>query len=147
VIEIEVNNRQQAIDPLDAARLVEATRRILAEAGYKRGEVSLAVVGDAEMQSLNDRWLAHDWPTDVLSFVIDDDGVSLEGEIIVSAETASREAQAFGWNAADELLLYVIHGALHLVGYDDHDDEDRAAMRAAERHHLASFGLQPRYAE
>jgi probable rRNA maturation factor len=111
VIEIEVNNRQTVLEPLDPARLVEATRRILVEAGYAAGEVSVAVVADHEMQTLNAKWLEHDWPTDVLSFVLADGGGALEGEIIVSAETAQRQALAFGWRGDDELLLYVIHGA------------------------------------
>ena len=145
MIEIEVNNRQTVLQPLDAARLVDATRRILVAASYSAGEVSLAIVADDEMQQLNARWLKHDWPTDVLSFVIEEDGDLLEGEIIVSAETAQRQALAFGWRAEDELLLYVVHGTLHLVGHDDHADDDRAAMRTAEAQHLAAFGLQPRY--
>lgn len=143
MIEIEVNNRQRVIRPLDATRLVEATRRILTGAGYKSGEVSLAIVADDEMQKLNARWLKHDWPTDVLSFVIEEDGEALEGQLIVSAETAIKQASNFGWRAEDELLLYVIHGVLHLVGHDDHEDEDRAAMRSAEAEHLAHFGLTP----
>jgi probable rRNA maturation factor len=145
VIEIEVNNRQRVIDPLDASRLVEAVRRVLTEAGYEQGEVSLAIVADDEMQQLNAQWLNHDWPTDVLSFVLDQSGKALDGQIIASAETARRQADAFGWDAADELLLYVIHGALHLVGHDDHEEDDRAAMRAAEKQHLEYFGLRPRY--
>jgi probable rRNA maturation factor len=143
VIDVEVNNRQRILAPLDSSRLVEAARRILSEAGYTRGEVSLAIVADDEMQQLNARWLEHDWPTDVLSFVLEQAGDALEGEIIVSVETAQRQAAAFSWRAEDELLLYVIHGALHLVGHDDRSDEDQAAMRAAEAKHLARFGLAP----
>ena len=142
MIEIEINNRQRVLQPLDTSRLVAAVRRILTDAGYAHSEVSLAIVADAEMQSLNAKWLAHDWPTDVLSFVIDESDDSLEGQLIVSAETAQRQAAHYGWRAEDELLLYVIHGALHLVGHDDEDD-DIAAMRAAEAEHLAHFGLLP----
>jgi probable rRNA maturation factor len=144
VIEIEINNRQRVLEPLDTTRLVAATRRILAEAGYHHGEVSLAIVADAEMQLLNAKWLAHDYPTDVLSFAIDETDDSLEGQLIVSAETALRQAEQYGWRAEDELLLYVIHGALHLIGHDDHEDEDRADMRAAEAVYLEHFGLTPR---
>jgi len=125
-------------------RLPEAVRRVLAEADIRTAEISLAVVGDAAMHELNRRYLAHDYPTDVLSFVLefDADARRLEGEIIVSYEYAAREAPRYGWSGADELLLYVIHGALHLVGYDDLDPDSRAVMRAAEARHLAHFGLQ-----
>ena len=61
----------------------------------------------------------HDWPTDVLSFVLDDDDGHLEGEVIISADTAAAAAAEVGWPAAAEQLLYVIHGMLHLVGYRD----------------------------
>lgn len=145
MIEIEINNRQRVLEPLDTARLVEATRQILAAAGYEHGEVSLAIVADAEMQTLNAKWLSHDYPTDVLSFVIDESDDEIEGQLIVSTETAQRQAEQYGWRAEDELLLYVIHGALHLVGHDDHEDDDIAAMRAAEAEQLAHFGLSPRY--
>lgn len=146
MIEIDVNNQQSAL-PVDQTRLCEAVQNVLGEAGIRRGEVSIAVVDDREMQQLNARYLDHDWPTDVLSFVHDADQGWLEGEIIVSADTALRQAARFGWSAADELLLYVIHGALHLIGHDDHRDEDRAAMRAAERRHLRVWGLSPPYDE
>jgi probable rRNA maturation factor len=124
-------------------RLAEAVRRVLAEADIRAAEISIAVVGDAAMHELNRRYLAHDYPTDVLSFVLefDADAGRLEGEIIVSYEYAARESPHYGWSPADELLLYVIHGALHLVGYDDLDPESREAMRAAEARHLAHFGL------
>lgn len=138
-MQIEVNNQQQTL-PIDAPLLIAAVRGVLAEAGVAQGEISIAVVDDETMRGLNVKYLDHDWPTDVLSFVIEADGDSLEGQLIVSAETAARVAPQYDWSAADEMLLYVIHGALHLVGYDDHSDEDRRRMRAAEQRHLAEVG-------
>jgi probable rRNA maturation factor len=135
-MEIEVNNQQQSL-PIDAPQLIAAVRGVLAEAGVVQGEISIAVVNDEAMQRLNAQYLDHDWPTDVLSFVIEAEGDRLEGQLIVSAETATRTAPQYDWSAADELLLYVIHGALHLVGYDDHSDEDCQRMREAEQRHLA----------
>jgi probable rRNA maturation factor len=142
---IEINNRQSVLQ-VDEPRLRRAVSQILAEAGIDRGEVSIAVVADDEMQRLNAKYLDHDWPTDVLSFVIEQDAGLLEGQLIVSAQMAAREAEQFGWRPEDELLLYVIHGALHLVGYDDQTDDALARMRRAEAAHLAHFGLTPRYA-
>jgi probable rRNA maturation factor len=60
--------------------------------------------------------------------------------VIVSADTASRRAAEFGWQMQDELLLYVIHGTLHLTGFDDKTDSDRAVMRAKEEQYLRSLG-------
>lgn len=146
VIEIAADSLDRTVDE---ARLITAVRQVLAQAGIRRGEVSVAVVTDPEMHALNRQYLEHDYPTDVLSFVLEfDPGEGfLEGQIIASLDYAARQAERFGWVADDELLLYVIHGALHLTGHDDHTPAGRAAMRQAEAEHLARFGLQHRYEE
>ena len=99
------------------------------------------------MHELNRQYLEHDYPTDVLSFVLefDETSKSLDGEIIVSSDYAAREAARYGWTANDELLLYVIHGCLHLVGHDDTTPAAKRAMREAEVRLLAGFGLVHRY--
>jgi probable rRNA maturation factor len=141
---IEINDEQTRSS--DHARLKKAVRMILKEAGIECGEISIAIVDDARMHALNRQYLQHDYPTDVLSFVLerDEEQQSLDGEIIVSADYAAREAPRYGWSADDELLLYVIHGCLHLVGYDDQTLNGQVAMRAAESKYLAEFGLQQR---
>jgi probable rRNA maturation factor len=67
----------------------------------------------------------------------------LRGDIVASAETARRVAREVGWQPRHELAYYVIHGLLHLAGYDDHSPADRRAMRARERVLLAAAGLPP----
>lgn len=129
---------------VDEARLRRAVAAVLGDAGIARGSVSIAVVDDPKIHELNRQFLAHDYPTDVLSFVLEAQPGELEGEVIVSADTAARMAASFDWTADDELLLYVIHGTLHLVGYDDLEDEPRQQMRAAEQRYLALFGLTAR---
>ncbi len=145
---IEINNDQTA-HQLDLRRLKRAVKQVLAEAGIKSGEISIGIVTDERMHELNRQYLQHDYPTDVLSFVLDsdDEAQSLDGEIIASADYAAREADRYGWTTDDELLLYVIHGSLHLVGHDDHTPDGRAAMRAAETRHLAEFSLAHRFDE
>ena len=107
-------------------------------------ELSYAVLDDETMHAVNRDTLDHDYPTDVLSFPMADDPV-LMGEILVSADTARREAAARGHPAYHELLLYAVHGTLHLLGYDDHDPKARARMRRAERAALAALGVPPVY--
>jgi probable rRNA maturation factor len=143
VIEVQIAN-EHADFSADEDRLRQAVVNVLTEAGLTRGVVSVAIVGDAAMHRLNAEFLAHDCPTDVLSFLLERSADALEGEIVVSADTARQVAQRLGWPAADELLLYVVHGALHLVGHDDLRDDQRQQMRRAERRHLAHFGLTPR---
>ena len=139
---IEIADHRQA--PADHARLKAAARAVFDEAKVPGAELSIAIVDDESMQQLNRQYLAHDYPTDVLSFLLEQNEESgrLEGQIIVSWEFASREAPRYGWTTDDELLLYVIHGCLHLVGYDDTTPEDQIAMRAAEARHLKTLGLQ-----
>jgi len=143
---IEIADEQQA-HRIDKARLKLGVQRVLQVAGIESAEISIAIVDDARMHELNRQYLAHDYPTDVLSFVFEHDKVeqSLDGEIIVSAEYAAREAARYGWTTDDELLLYVIHGCLHLVGYDDATAAGQRAMRAAEKECLARFGVAHRY--
>lgn len=146
MIQVDFRNEQTTL-PIDAAQLRKAIETVLAGEGIQAAEISLAVIDDAAMHVLNHRYLNHDEPTDVLSFVLEERPGYVEGEIIVSADTAATSARRFGWSAENELLLYVIHGALHLVGYDDLEPEAQAEMRRRERAYLGQFGMTPRYAE
>lgn len=119
-------------------------RQILEEYGFRRGQVTVAVVNDRAIQRLNRLFLQEDEPTDVLSFPLEKSSGSIEAEIIVSSDTAYRHAQDYGNDPFAELLLYVIHGTLHLVGFDDHRPADRARMRVQEKHYLRRFGYQVR---
>jgi probable rRNA maturation factor len=143
-IKVEIADEQEA-HVVTYDRLTTAVRSILGDAGYTAGEVSIAIVDDAAMHALNRQYLEHDYPTDVLSFVLEEDEQRLIGQLIVSADYASREAPTFGWTTDDELLLYTIHGALHLVGYDDQEPGLKAEMREQEKVYLARFGLTPQY--
>lgn len=138
-----VANLQKALQ-VDRRRLRRAVRAVLRQAGVAAAEISLAIVDHATMRPLNRRHLGHDYATDVLSFVLERDAGRLEGEVIVDAQTALRAAPRYGWKPADELLLYVVHGTLHLVGCDDQSPDDRAVMRQREAATLARFGLRPR---
>src|SRR5687768_3078951 len=104
MIRVDITNEQSLLDISDA-RLREAIGRVLTAEGIREAMVSLAIVDDATIRPLNARYLGHDYATDVLSFVLEQSAAKLEGEIIVSAETALQSAERFGWSADDELLL------------------------------------------
>lgn len=128
---------------VDESQTRRAIRGVLQAAGVRRAEISVAVVDDPTIHQLNQRHLNHDYPTDVLSFLLAEAPGEVDGEIIVSADTAHSVAERLGWPPEHELLLYVVHGALHLVGFDDHEPEDRQTMRDRERAVLAELGIGP----
>jgi probable rRNA maturation factor len=185
--QIDVVNRQSALR-VNSRRLRDGVRRALEGEGVDAAEISVAVVGDSEMQELNRTHLRHDYPTDVLSFLFDveaarrspdnpvrgesrcrdnpvrgphdgqdcpsygvDRGTSgkpvrrIDGEVVVSAETALRRAPEFDWHPAWELLLYVVHGTLHLCGHDDQTPAERRRMRRRERAILQNWGMRVSY--
>jgi len=117
------------------AAVVEAVRTF---AGRPDLHVSLLLTDDAEIGSLHAQHLGDPSPTDVMSFDLDGDA-----EVVVSVETAAREARA-DHPVAHEVALYVVHGLLHLCGFDDHSAGDRARMRAAERAVLDAVGVRVR---
>lgn len=139
---IEITNQQDTL-PVDEARIRQAVEMILKDASIREAQISVAVVDDPTIHTLNRQFLSHDEPTDVLSFVLEESEGNLEGEVIVSADTALAVAPQYGWEPVHELLLYVIHGTLHLVGGLDATPEEQADMRAREREYLARFGLEP----
>lgn len=144
-IRVSVNN-QQSLFAIDEAQIVTAVRQVLSGNGISLAEVSVAVVTDPEIHVLNRDHLNHDYPTDVLSFLYehrtDSQDCFLDGELIVSTDTARRVGREHDMPEHDELLLYIVHGSLHLVGFDDHSAADRAKMRAAEREQLSDLGIK-----
>jgi probable rRNA maturation factor len=134
---------EQTTHTVNEDQLTAAVIAVLGDSSFTSADISLAVVDDPAMHRLNRQFLEHDYPTDVLSFVLEDMDSRLEGEVIISADTAATEAAEHGWSTAAEMLLYVVHGTLHLVGYRDKSPDEMAEMRAAEAKYLAQFGFNP----
>jgi|GEM_PF-847897 len=140
-IQILITNRQSLL-AIDTDRLRIVVQQILEDAQFPSALLSIAIVDDPAIHQLNRLYLQHDWPTDVLSFPLEQRLGHLEGEVVVSAETAEKVAAEIPWPGPEELLLYVIHGTLHLVGYQDKRPEEAAKMRAAERTYLRRMGVE-----
>ncbi len=139
-LQVLIANEQSTL-PIDEARLRSAVRAVCEDSPFCTGQISVAIVDDPTIHALNRQYLKHDYPTDVLSFVLESDEAHLEGELIVSADMAASNASEYDWPAANELLLYVIHGTLHLVGYRDQQPADIAQMCAAEAIYLQKHGV------
>ena len=114
-------------------REIRACVRAALRHGKRPGiRVSVALVSDAELASIHGRFLGDPSPTDVISFELGDEDEGPAAEICVSVERAAAVARRRGIPPARELRLYLVHGALHLCGFDDHAPRDRARMRRAE---------------
>lgn len=140
MISVAVMDEQSHVR-LPRGRIVEAVRVALESGRVTRARMSVAVVDDAQIHQLNRRFLHHDEPTDVLSFPLGRTSRGLEGEIIVSAERAAAVANQYGWSPENELLLYIIHGTLHLAGFDDTSARQRQIMRRQEAACLRRLGI------
>ena len=127
---------------LDRARMRDIVRTVLAGEGVAQYEISLAFVDNPTIHRLNKHYLDHDQPTDVLTFPFSNASAKeLAGELIVGVEVAREQAAERGHDVQVEVGLYVIHGLLHLCGYDDKSTNSAKKMRGRERHYLAKLGL------
>ncbi|MEL7496046.1 MAG: rRNA maturation RNase YbeY [Planctomycetota bacterium] len=142
--QIEIADEQKL--NFDHPPLIDVIGQILDDHQIATAEISLAVVDDPTIRRLNVQYLQHDYETDVISFVLDwdEDQQHLTGQLIVSTETALRVAKEVGSSLEEELLLYVIHGTLHLVGYDDKEPADAQVMRENEKRYLQRAGKRHR---
>jgi probable rRNA maturation factor len=137
-----VNNALQT--RVSTARMERAVRRLLREEGLARAEVSVLLTDDAAIREMNRDYRGHDQPTDVLSFAQDEPTTDapavpltgetrLLGDIVISVDTAVRQAAAHNITPARELALLAVHGALHLLGHEDETEAGADCMRARER--------------
>jgi probable rRNA maturation factor len=136
LITVSITNRQKTLK-VDRRGIRRRVRAIVRDAGIAGAHISVAVVDDAAIAKLHDQFLNDPDPTDVLSFLLERSANTLEGDVVVSAETAKTCAPRYGCTPEEELLRYVIHGVLHLVGYDDTAPRKRAAMKRREEEYLA----------
>ena len=104
-------------------------------------QVDLAVVTTGQIAALNRRWLGHAGATDVISFDLSDDhlGAGMCAQLVVCGDVAVRQAHRRAHGPQRELLLYVVHGLLHLTGYDDTHPRNAARMHARQEELLDAF--------
>jgi probable rRNA maturation factor len=141
MIKVSIASPQEQV-AIDRGRMRQIVRTVLEGESETEAEISLAFVDNPTIHQLNKRYLDHDEPTDVLSFTLSAAGArKLEGELVIGAELAQAQATARAHAVEAELALYVIHGLLHLCGFDDTSERAAAQMRERERHYLGELGL------
>ncbi len=113
------------------APAIRCVRGVVNSARRSRGAITVVLCDDRTSRRLNRRYLAHDRPTDVIAFPLGE-GSNLEGEIYVNLDRARRQARAYNVTAANETARLIIHGTLHLLGYDDRTRAKARRMKARE---------------
>ncbi|MDQ8196227.1 rRNA maturation RNase YbeY [Coraliomargarita sp. SDUM461004] len=136
-LSLEINNQFNALArPEAAARALFEALQASGAFPITEGELSIAFVSDAEIAQVHADFMDDPTPTDVITFPADE-AMDSAGEIIVSVDHARTRAAELGEPFSRELSLYLVHGWLHLAGYDDRNESDRAAMRSAEQKALS----------
>ncbi len=133
-MEILLKNNQDQY-PVDPSQFQSQVAQILEKLGETECELSLVLTDDLEIQELNRTYRKLDQPTDVLSFpqdeaAVNESGETLLGDVVISLETAARQAEEHHLSFNEELILLAIHGILHLLGHDhERSPQDARVMQ------------------
>jgi len=133
---------------LDTRRLKVVARDLLSELNESGSTLSITLVGDTKIQELNREHRGKDKPTDVLSFPLYEPGEApqpqaerLLGDVVISVDTAKRQAAEYDAPLQNEIYRLLIHGILHVLGHDHMEPEERARMESEERRLAAAIGM------
>jgi len=120
-VEIHVNNLGGW--PVQEDRLAQACRTVFVEEEVSEGEVSVTLMGDEAIQAMNLEYFDKDWPTDVIAFSLHGADEPVLGDVYLGYQQARRQADELGISLGEERLRLVIHGTLHVIGYE-HPERD-----------------------
>jgi probable rRNA maturation factor len=139
---------------VDTRRLKSVAKALLREVDEADSALSISLVDDAEIRELNREHRGKDKPTDVLSFPLYEagedtpgDGERLLGDVVISIDTARRQASDYDAPLQNEMYRLLIHGILHVLGHDHEEPAERAAMETEERRLAAAIGMPWPYDE
>ena len=111
--------------------------RLVAESEIRKiGDISIIFCSDNYILDVNQKYLQHDYFTDIITFDYCE-GDRLSGDLFISVDSVRENAVEYGTEFSEELYRVIVHGVLHLIGYDDHNDEDIAMMRKKENYYLS----------
>ena len=128
---------QDIFFPFKEKRLTSRWLKFVAESESKRlGDVAIIFCSDNYILDINIKYLQHDYYTDIITFDYCE-GNRLCGDLFISVDSVRENASLYGTEFVDELNRVIVHGLLHLMGYDDHTEKDIAMMRAKENYYLS----------
>lgn len=132
---------EDIVFPFKEKRLTSRWLKFVAESESKRlGDVAVIFCSDNYILDVNIKYLQHDYYTDIITFDYCE-GNRLSGDLFISIDSVRENASFYGTEFPDELNRVIVHGLLHLIGYDDHTDEDIAMMRSKENYYLSQRSL------
>ncbi len=144
-MEIEVSFQTNKAD-VSEEWIRSLLNKVLVEEGCKgKGTISVVLVDNNYIKALNSRFLDRDCPTDVLSFILGNRDEEVWGEIYVSDDMAREQSEQYNVEYKEELSRLLIHGLLHLMGYDDSDRESREYMMQKEDYYLNKVGINRKH--
>ncbi|HIQ84284.1 MAG TPA: rRNA maturation RNase YbeY [Candidatus Cryptobacteroides excrementigallinarum] len=115
-------------------------KAVAVEENCRLGEISVIFCSDAYLLDMNRKYLGHDYFTDIITFDYSE-GELLSGDLFISVDTVRSNAAFYSAEFDDELDRVIVHGLLHLIGYDDHSEEEFAAMKEKENYYLSKRAL------
>lgn len=115
---------------LPKEKIKKAVLNALQGEKVETAEITIVFLDDNSIHELNKEYLNHDYPTDVISFCLEEEPLS--GEVYISADTAQIQADEYNVSLTNELMRLSVHGTLHIIGYDDETDEQRKKMSELE---------------
>lgn len=121
-----------AMPDIDMGRVRLWIEQVVDAEGYRVGELYYYFCSDDALLRINQERLGHDFYTDIVTFPLVKEGLFISSEFCISLDRVADNAQSFGRSYESELHRVIIHGVLHLIGFDDHTDEDRLRMRNKE---------------
>ena len=113
-------------------------KQVLLREGKKCGQINIILAGDKYLRNINKKYLSRDYYTDIITFDYSE-GKVLNGDLFISLERVKENGKNYGEGEEKELLRVMVHGLLHLAGYDDKQDEERERMKGKESEYLSLY--------
>lgn len=133
-INVTITNAS-GIKYLPLKKISSTVERVCSGEKIKAAEISVIILNSNDIKTINKKYLNHNYITDVIAFSLSDD--TIDAEIYICAEQAQKQAREYKVSTTNELMRLAAHGTLHVVGYDDVEDEDRAEMHLLENKYIS----------
>ncbi|MBN1869687.1 MAG: rRNA maturation RNase YbeY [Candidatus Omnitrophica bacterium] len=148
-MELALENLQKKV-ALNSLQIRKIVKAILRHEGIDKASLSIVFVSHQRIKALNKKYLGREYATDVLAFDLAERrdgsrrGAAVIGDVIISTDAAIKNAGIYDTSLSEEIALYLIHGILHLSGYDDHKAGDIRRMRKKEQQYMTVLGAKTR---